>query len=261
MNSDMKKNELKVGMKVRVNEKDPRRLLRGKEVVITSLVSKDSYVSGVVHAEVEGLDEEYAFWPSELDPIEVPKEYTLHGRPVKEGDRVYYLPTESFYIIASYYPGEAWTEVKDVINNPQDYAWDVPPVVDLSTIPPPLCFIDGLPVRVGSIMYHKSTDTAVTVCGPGFTFRGHRTVEVLDREGMRFPVGLHILSWDFPNTPPTPKKVRQVRTRWYNIYEHDATRTSYSTFNSKEEAKKYALQGCIGQGSFKYELVGPEAQK
>jgi hypothetical protein len=259
MISDMKKNELKVGMKVLVNDK-VLSTHQGMTAVITSLIPKKGYVEGVIHAEVEGVGER-AFFPSELDPIESPKEYTLHGRPVKEGDRVYYLHTGSFYIIASYYPGEEWTEFKNVINNPQDYAWDVPPVVDLRTIPPPLCFIEGLPVRVGSIMYHKGNDMAVSVMGSAVPAGTQPVVEVMRPNGERFPAYQHFLSWDFPNTPPAPKKVPQVRTRWYNIYEHDATRTSYSTFSSEEEAKKYALQGCVGQGSFRYEFVGPEAGK
>jgi hypothetical protein len=265
MISDMKKDELKVGMKVRVSEADPRGHLRGEEAVITSLVTKAGYTDGVIHAVVDG--EEYAFWVTELDSIESPEEYTLHGRPLQMGDMVWSTASKGWVYLGSYAGmskagASLWIDNLAYITcNPQDFAWDVPPVVDPRTIPPPLCFIDGLPVRVGSIMYHKSVDTAVTVCGPGFTFRGHRTVEVLDREGMRFPAGLHLLSWDFPNTPPPPKKVPQVRTRWYNIYEHDATRTSYSTFSSEEEAKKYALQGCVGQGSFQYEFVGPEAKQ
>ena len=198
-------------------------------------------------------------WDSEIQLIETAqKPVTLHGRPVKEGDRVYYLPSELFVVVAKEYPQEPWTSLEDISKNPQDYAWDEPPVVDPRTVPPPLCFIDGLPVRVGSIMYSTYFDKAVVITGnhptePDYLL-GSTPGNPSNAKGKKN------LSWDFPNTPPAPKKVHQSRTRWYNIYEHDAGRTSYSTFNSEEEAKKHALPGCLGQGWFQYSFTGPVKQ-
>jgi hypothetical protein len=253
MISDMD-NKFKVGDKVRLNQRHAGHQA-GKEGAVTRLEewSLDTLVSVSF---TDGTCSVCFAW--RLDLIESPKEYTLHGRPVKEGDRVYYLPSEVFCLVARSYPGEEWIALENVIENPQDCTWDVPPVVDPRTIPPPLCFIDGLPVRVGSIMYHTLWECAVVITGDHPN--NHQYLMGSTPENPPSSKARECLSWDFPNTPPAPKKVRQLRTRWYNIYDHDATRTSYSTFNSKEEAQKYALQGCQGQGSFQYPFVGPAKQ-
>lgn len=219
---------------------------------------KNGFNDNLVTVHVDGGGK-FTAYAKRLSPVRAARQYLLHGRPIRKGDRVFNIERKRWVHIGDEGMAAAkcstWSEAEDVASNSHKYAWDEPPQVDLRTVPPPLFFVDGLPVRKGSIMFDKASEKAVVIVGNEY----YQYVEAqFPQTGNIRRVDKGHLTYDFPNTPSAPEKVLQQRTRWFNIYENDAGRTSFHTYRSEEEAKKYALPGCLGQGYFRYQFVGPQ---
>src|SRR6266404_6958827 len=84
-------------------------------------------------------------------------EYTLHGRPLNVGDKVWSIVERDWRTVVEpdrvAHPNNV--SIPHACIWPKEYAWDEPPAVDLASIPPPLCWIEGHPVRKGSAMMTK----------------------------------------------------------------------------------------------------------
>lgn len=83
-------------------------------------------------------------------------EYTLHGRPLKVGDKVWDLDLGMWRNVnETYVYGEySHVDIHDVHESQEEYTWDIPPTTDISKIPPPLCWVEGHPIRIGTAMMH-----------------------------------------------------------------------------------------------------------
>jgi hypothetical protein len=208
------------------------------------------------------LDRDGSVWQPNVGRLDF---YTppalLHGRQVSDGDMVYYIPSALWCVVRSdrkQISDGNWIRLESVQNDPQHFSWDVPPVVDLSKIEPPLFFVEGLPVRKGSVMFDKASEVAVTVDAVGAAQHVYvRKAQRLETQKMD---RAH-LSFTFPNVKPEPAKVVHVRTRWFNIYETDAAkdRVGFETYDTEEKARKgsAAYGNCLGQGYFSYQFAAP----
>jgi|GEM_PF-3192441 len=97
-------------------------------------------------------------------------EFTLHGRPLKVGDKVWWISQKNWRTIvpSDAKPGENaiwWAAAR-----PDDFAWDEPPAIDLSIIPPPLCWIEGFPVRKGTAMMCNGEAVVIEDSGKSILF-------------------------------------------------------------------------------------------
>ncbi len=166
--------------------------------------------------------------------------YTLHDRPLNVGDKVWLLKISDF--IEAIKP-------EYIAAYPNNYAWDEPPAVDLSIIPPPLCWIEGHPVRKGTAMMHKE----------GMALVVERTDSFVEEYVTCYSIAGHMVTVSFANLtfslPPNSRLMKQeTRTRWFNKYDKYEDGGLYPT---EREAKNGALNGCQGQGSFSYEVEVP----
>lgn len=175
----------------------------------------------------------------------------LHGRPLSLGSRLYYLKDLCWVTVSTSNRGVPWVYLDHVVRCPQAFAWDEP---DLAQVSPPLFFLENLPVRVGSVLYDTIREVAVQVVDDSVA----QYVKVrLPKTGNIVEAERNHLTFTFPSKKPVRPSAIQTKTRWYNIYERDAARTSYQTYATEEEAKKHALPDCQGQGYFKYQFTGP----
>ncbi len=77
--------------------------------------------------------------------------YTLHGRELKVGDRVWNVLDQKWITV---------NEVHSISHTFAFYAWDECTYQStLGAIPPPLGWVEGKPVRIGSQMYLSNGDS------------------------------------------------------------------------------------------------------
>ena len=74
--------------------------------------------------------------------------YTLHGRELKVGDKVWSIP-------AKYWSTLECHDLETINRNSFKYAWDECTYQStIGAIPPPLGWVEGKPVRKGDVLYH-----------------------------------------------------------------------------------------------------------
>ncbi len=167
-------------------------------------------------------------------------EFTLHGRPLNVGDKVWQIHSREWLGVVNI--GDAAC----VHANQDAFAWDIPPAVDLASIPPPLCWIEGHPVRKGTAMMLKGNAVIAT----GIT---SNMISVEFGDGTRGYSIVDSLTFALPPNSRPMKKV--TRTVWINKYPLDGEQSR--TWHSEEEAKEYAYRGCQGQQSVTFEVEVP----
>src|SRR6266404_5593464 len=175
-------------------------------------------------------------------------EYTLHGRPLNVGDKVWSIVERDWRTVVEpdrvAHPNNV--SIPHACIWPKEYAWDEPPAVDLASIPPPLCWIEGHPVRKGTAMMLKGNAVIAT----GIT---SNMISVEFGDGTRGYSIVDSLTFALPPNSRPMKKV--TRTVWINKYPLDGEQSR--TWHSEEEAKEYAYRGCQGQQSVTFEVEVP----
>jgi hypothetical protein len=119
------------------------------------------------------------------------KQYKLHGRELRAGDRVWSTHMNQFVTVtalSSTNPFEYQDYYIHTHNNL--FSWDEP---DLSKIPPPLFWCEGHPVREGTAMYSKLKKKACTVIN-----KFEDTVSVVLPGGAILVTEKSSLTFDFP---------------------------------------------------------------
>lgn len=178
-------------------------------------------------------------------------EFTLHGRPLKVGDKVWWLNSPVWLDVVDMQSEQAQQAaavgIQWVSEHPSSFAWDEPPAVDLASIPPPLCWIEGHPVRKGEWMMWQANH-AVVVNG----MREDGLVECIEPCGKIHYAFASLLTFSHP---PSKRPMRTVeRTVWINKYPVGGT----YVYGTEEDAKDQANPDCQGQHPVTYTVEIPE---
>ncbi|SRR6266404_829159 len=180
--------------------------------------------------------------------------YTLHGQPLKVGDKVWSINENGWVdvIVDVNICGRpngcnslAWIAYRQHL-----FAWDIPPVVDLAGISPPLCWIEGHPVRKGTAM---------------MTIHGYAcAMQIADRAGatVRYAnssdgnVSMKELTFALPPNSRPMKKI--TLTKWFNKYPADLFGSLMPClYASEREARLMATKHSQGQQSVTFEVEVP----
>jgi len=174
-------------------------------------------------------------------------EFSLHGRPLKVGDKVWNIGCARWECICQRYAlGLLPDDIETVDRFQSFYAWDEPPAIDLASIPPPLCWIEGFPVRKGTAMMTDIWHACVVEGGSD----GYVTFTTC--KGLRGGAGIDHLTFAIPPNARPMQKVK--RTVWINKYPQYDEGKIYPT---EWDASINAIHGCQGQQSVTYSVEVP----
>lgn len=167
--------------------------------------------------------------------------YTLHGKELNVGDKVWSIEFSQWWDVYDYF------ELRSVEESPEKFTWDIPPKIDLASISPPLCWIEGQPVRVGSAMMYG--ECAVVVLA-----KHGRWMQVKSYMDDVFSADPMSLTFNLPAVAP-PMTEKEV-TVWINKYDPDCYSHS-NIYATEQQAKGYATHHCQGQLKVTYFVKVP----
>ncbi len=88
--------------------------------------------------------------------------YTLHGRELKVGDKVWNVLDQKWITV---------NEVHSISQTFAFYAWDECTYLNtIGAIPPPLGWVEGKPVRKGDVLYWKDDGEKISSVTPNMNF-------------------------------------------------------------------------------------------